>query len=344
MNDIINQPFFDKKRFLLCRVPVPKGYPQSQTHSGVAVVDSKILLTTSPYPHVTPRNKIERYGKGLLRKLTCGKIFPQIRGEYFENPLLYEKVGETSFRLAQTTPLMSSPDPIYGLQSYNSDPDIFVEGRDIHILNRQVYRLKDGMDKYQVRIYMIEGALINGFFSLNTIKQVKIGNELMISPCLSKISSTYVFTSMETLAYNDGISFDGIYISKSEDKNQVFTIKGDKVSISAREDLLPWHMSIFEHNGTLYSIIACVYKGISHYCNQFLGEFSDDLDSIIIYPRPITDYNSYRSSAYVSEDGVFHLYLSVLDRSVKGDNSVDGRNILYANTSFDSLLNILKHE
>ena len=36
------EPYFKKEDFILCDVPVPEGYPQSQTHAGIAVYNGKL--------------------------------------------------------------------------------------------------------------------------------------------------------------------------------------------------------------------------------------------------------------------------------------------------------------
>lgn len=119
---------FSRNDFELCYVPVPKGYPQSQTHAGIYIYDGKLYLTSSPFPNPS-EPKFIVYSKAVLRKLTNGYLFPIIPVEYFENPCLYasERNISTRFRLLQSRPLMDSLDSYYGLPAYNSDPDIFIE-------------------------------------------------------------------------------------------------------------------------------------------------------------------------------------------------------------------------
>ena len=132
------EPIFKQSSFILCDVPVPIGYPQSQTHSGIFLHAGKYYLTTSPYPN--PRyNKFAIYCRAAIRKLTNGLFFKTYIGEDYENPCLYTGCGSsipTKFRMVEDVPLMDKPADVYGLGSYCSDPDIFIEGDDIYVLNR----------------------------------------------------------------------------------------------------------------------------------------------------------------------------------------------------------------
>ena len=72
------------------------------------------------------------------------------------------------------------------------------------------------------------------------------------------------------------------------------------------------------------------------------GEFNEDLTELVIYPTPLTDYNSYRGAAVVRDDGVFVLYSTVLWEHIKGSKSVDGRDVILAQCAFSDLLNRIK--
>ena len=71
----MNAPVFQKADFTLCDVPVPKGYPQSQTHAGVAFFENKYYLTTSPFPGPQYGVWEARFRK-LVRTLSFGKFCP----------------------------------------------------------------------------------------------------------------------------------------------------------------------------------------------------------------------------------------------------------------------------
>ena len=66
---------FRKDEFELCEVPVPEGYPQSQTHCGVICVDGSYILSTSPYP-VPKRSKWLVYIMAVLKKISFGIYNP----------------------------------------------------------------------------------------------------------------------------------------------------------------------------------------------------------------------------------------------------------------------------
>ena len=96
------KPYFSKKDFSLCDVPVPEGYPQSQTHTGVAYSQGLYLLVASPHPLVYSRQDIihhpslvNRFSIKLEMKKALKKVFKRYpfrkwgRADYYENPCLY---------------------------------------------------------------------------------------------------------------------------------------------------------------------------------------------------------------------------------------------------------------
>ena len=341
---------FQQSDFVLCNVPVPVGYKQSQTHSGVASYDGKFFLTTSPYPS-GGEIKWKSYLRAALNKLSINLIKPFIP-EQWENPLLY--VGVTfdpsafpvDFKLMQSTPLMPPPDPYYGLPAFNSDPDIHIEDGIIHVLNRQTYRTKicpgEPLNKYRNRIYHIYGRIDNDrFYYLGTELLIDTDN-LVCSPCLTKFKGHYLLTELETNSYNEGDNFKGLYIATSDSiagfkEHKEWT----KVEVLSGK-YLPWHMSLFSYDDRLYTIIACVEKGVSHRLWQLLGEFDHDLKTLRVYNIPLTDFKSYRGSAFVNSDGIFVLYNTTVHEKIKGGQSVDGREIIMAHMPFEQLLTIVR--
>ena len=170
------EPYFKKEDFILCDVPVPEGYPQSQTHAGIAIYNGKFYLTCSPYP-LKKYSRLQIYAKLSLQKLTFGKLGQFIDADSYENPLLYEGIDNGGkppfkFRLLQPAPLMERPQKIEGVQSYNSDPDIFVEDDTFYILNRSYYRSKDASKhtNQKALISLIEGGIRSVVFSVNHIE------------------------------------------------------------------------------------------------------------------------------------------------------------------------------
>ena len=343
------ETIFTKNEFELCDVPVPYGYKQSQTHSGVAICNGKYYLTTSPYPSGS-----EAKWKLYLRA-ALGKIGLNIRSfipEQWENPCLYienriaNEIIPRHFSLMQSTPLMPPPDPYYGLPAFNSDPDIFIEGDIIHVLNRQTYRTKicpgEPLNKYSNRIYHIYGRIDRGRFYYLGTELLLETNRLVCSPCLTRYDGKYVLMELETNTYNEGGNFQGLFITYGDSiedfKN---TRKWQRVEIES-DFYLPWHMSVFSFEGTLYTIIACVEKGVKQRLWQMLGEFNNDLTSLKVYSTPLTDYNSYRGAALVNENKEFVLYNTTVHEKINGSKSVDGREVILAHAPFDQVLKRLR--
>ena len=338
---------FSKDDFTLCHVPVPRGYPQSQTHAGVRAVAGKVLLTTSPYPSVK-RRKYHSFLRAALKKLSRGLLCNEERAEYFENPCLYSSEDGIKFRLMQTRPLMEAPDAYYSLPAFNSDPDLYVEGDNIFVLNRAIYRTKltpgRHRDEYMIRLYLIKGMLDEGRFKYISTNLIKESTELSVSPCITKYNGRYQLMQLYTNCYNDGESFDGLRYVEND------TIEGLKDAEDWKEvkvktdDFLPWHMSVFSWQEKLYAIVACVRRGEGHRCWQMLGELNDDLSELKINNTPLTDYKSYRGAAYVREDGEFFLYNTAVYETIKGGQSVDGREIIVAHMPFVELLSKIRTE
>lgn len=322
---------FEKKDYMLCSVPVPKGYPQSQTHVGVMKLGGSTLLTSSPYPSVR-RETWKEYLRAIIRRLSFGYFCKNIRGEFFENPCLYISADGISFRLLRARPLMETPDPEFGLPAFNSDPDLFIESNNIYTLNRAIYRTKltpeRKRDEYIIRIYLIKGQLINNKYKYISTSLFKETTDLIVSPCLTYFKGKYIYTSLWTNCYNDGEDFDGMRFIKS---NTIDGLSNNEnwLPIEVNTDIwIPWHMSLFVHNDTLYTIVACVKRGQPRRCYQMLGVFDQKLQKLTIYPQPLTDYNSYRGAAYVDYNDQFVLYSTTVDEKLKGGMSCDGREII----------------
>ena len=113
-------------------------------------------------------------------------------------------------------------------------------------------------------------------------------------------------------------------------------------------DLLPWHMSLFSHEGVLYTIITCAEgntKGNRYVpLKQYLGKFDVDSRIMHIYRRPLIALNSYRGSACVLSNGLFILYSTTVNEKINGANSIDGRDIVMTYMMFSDLLNMLEDE
>ena len=341
---------FDRSSFRLCQIPVPKGYPQSQTHCGVVFVDGICYMTTSPYPAKVINIWYARL-KRLINILSFGYLCNPLRAEAFENPCIYMGANSNNnppiqFELMSEKPLMDTPEDYYGLPSYNSDPDIFYEDGKFYILNRSVLRTKIYPDHRpydsKTRIYLISGEREGNKFKMISNTLIREWEKPYASPCLTKYNGKYLFTYIDTNSANDGQTFNGIYYSLSDNIDTLKSNAELKETIIKGVDLLPWHMSLFQYNEKLYTIISCVEKGRKTHIWQMLGEYSDDLSELFIYSTPLTDYNSYRGSACIADNDNLVLYTPTVHEKVKGSRSVDGRDILMVETSFMELLTRLK--
>ena len=334
---------FKKNDFTLCHVPVPKGYPQSQTHSGVALHDGLFYLTTSPYPSIR-RNKFRAYLRAAINKLTFYKLLDNRASDSFENPCIYVGLQNgsnppTHFIPLTTNPLMGTPDSFYGLPSFNSDPDIYIENDDVFVLNRTVLRRPhhNGGFNFDCRLFLIRGKLIdNKYRYMGTtilLDDVSCG-----SPSLTKYGDGYIILSVSSSCYNSGLTAFSITKMQSK-KIDGFNNDSAWEEIAVEVDgYTPWHLSVFSYQNAHYAIVACVKHGEKQRCWQMLGKFNEDLTGLKIYKTPLSDYNSYRGSACVTNEGLFILYNTTVHENVKGSKSVDGRDVIMASMPFNELL------
>lgn len=343
------ESYFSLDDFHICKVPVPVGYPQSQTHCTIAKYKNTYYLTSSPYPTLNFKIPFHRkMMRAFLRRVGLGRFVLSSNGEKFENPCLYiastfnEEGFPIGFNLVEGSPLMTTPVNLFGKGSYCSDPDLFIEDDVFYIINRVVYRKDDSELAKEIPnayIYIIAGAVYNNCFLLKGIKE--LFTEFYLSPCLCKHKGKYLYMSLDTNSYNDGSACKSLYLRESVDldkwtEKRTVDILGGKFT--------PWHFSLFENKGVLYSIVTCIETGIPGKCYQMLGVFNNDLTQLKIFQMPLTTIPSYRGSALITEDGVMLLYTTTVNCSKKGSVSVDGRDILLAYTSFEMLLETLKNK
>ncbi|MCI1785962.1 MAG: hypothetical protein LKI59_07495 [Bacteroidales bacterium] len=335
---------FNKKDFILCDVPVPHGYPQSQTHAGISFYNGVYYLVTSPYPSIK-RNIIFAYLREALRRLTFDHCFKRINGEEFENPMLYFGAEENNnpphiFSPYSNNPLMQTPDKLYGLPSYCSDPDIFIKDGKICILNREVIRISYNDDgktyKSLIRLFVIMGHIeLKNNFILDSISKIIDTHELITSPCLIFFNNKYRLIYLISSSYNDGKDCEKIIIRKADSIKGPFIEKCEIKLIS--KSYQPWHISVFQYKSNMYAIVACIKNGQKQRCYQMLGKFNNNMDTLRIYQTPLIDIPSYRGSAFVRPDGMFVLYSTTVKYKMKGSNSVDGRDIIMMATPFEKL-------
>ena len=212
---------FRKKSFSICRVNVPKGYPQSQTHAGVSIYNNEVYLTTSPYPNPL-RNKWIVYLYAIIKKITLGKLNLLYAGETYENPCIYK--GTTiitddiprDFILLNGSPLMNTPNNKYGLGAYCSDPDLYIDKDTFYILNRTSYRKsKTGVPykDYETSVWLIKGKPLCDEFKTESI--TNMFNEGEASPCLTHYRNKYIYFCLDSNSYNTGEPCKNLYMRES---------------------------------------------------------------------------------------------------------------------------------
>lgn len=337
---------FRKEDFKLCYLPLPSGYPYSQTHSGVAYSEEGIgkqhwFLVSSPYPN-PKRSFLERGLRYFARKVLGVKIKPS---DWYENPMLYYSSGvsvpPSQFDPFPSNPLMHPPKDEYGLGAFNSDPDIFIEGNTIYVLNRPTWRKPNN------------NGSVSYFSSLYLIKLEYKGNKLIPlspyrlfdyerangSPSLIHYHDKYYVFSLLSNSYNTGEPCECVEVrSCNKVDGQYDTIM--TIPVETKE-YQPWHFSVFAFKGKLYSIVACTKGKEKQRCYQMLGEFTDDLTKFHVYQMPLTDMKSYRGDAVVLPNGKFVLYTSIIE-PFPGSHSVDGRDILVTEADFSNILKIIR--
>ena len=336
---------FCREEFVLCDLPVPNGYPQSQTHCGIVNCNDMFYMTTSPYPN--PKRPLWlRYLDAAISKITFNSLNIFYNGEDYENPMLYQSVGFTEqgipikFKLVKGSPLMNKPIDVYGFGSFCSDPDLSVVNDVLYVLNRTTNRgNSEQRQPGETLVHLIKGTVKEGEF-IEIEKQV-LFKEAYKSPCLINFMDRFVYFCLDTNSYNDGSPCKALLFRESSDLTQW---SNPSPIIIDKGNYEPWHMSVFLYKGRLYAIIACVQRGDSHRCWQMLGEFSDDLSSLKIYQTPLTDYKSYRGSALVRDDGEFILYNTTVGENIMAGKSVDGRDVIMAHMPFDKLLSIIQEK
>lgn len=341
------KPIFSVKDFHLCDVPVPKGYPKSQTHAGVTCVDDCCILTSSPYPSASYPLFI-RYFRSLVRHVSFGACFGTRRAECYENPMLYignfcDENPPCVFTPYVGNPIVSPPPRLFGFPSFNSDPDVFAKDGTIYILNREVFRTYVGeVMRYWMRLDLIKGHLDDRRFKYTSFEVINEGDSLLASPSLTHFNGEFKLFYLLSNSYNDGSPCDRLVLCGAKDVKDLFNNQRDVRLFKGGVE--PWHMSVFQHNGKLYAIVAGVPTGQKQICYQMLGVFSPDLDSLKIFSRPLISAPSYRGGAFVRDiDNMFVMYSTTVHYGINGSSSVDGRDIIMVKKPFDKLLSELEY-
>lgn len=337
------ETLFEDTDFELCTLPLPSGYPLSWTHAGIEYVKDSFngyqyFLTCSPYPNYN---------------------------DDFENPMFYyanarkKNFPPTEFIPYRANPLQNDPG-----DGYNADPDVIYTDSSIYVINRPYIR----PDSIWVNIQKCLVDSDGGFeftkpIILYTNKQKpynfgfpKSCLTTLVSPSIVKYNGVYRCYQLVTNSYNDNSDCKGIVIMEGNSLDHTNSLsylqKGEISNFRAK----PWHIDVFSYKNKLYAVI-CAYVHedyllehipyISRFftherkCHQYLA-VSEDGMNFKVFDKPLTKINSYRSSAFVREDGLFVIYISTLGYKPKGNQSEDGRNIMVAYKPFEDILKKIK--
>ena len=334
---------FSETNLIVCDVPVPQGYPQSQTHAGVAVHDGRVYLTASPYPQIR-YSRLVGHLRGLLYRISGGQL-PKQHGDVEENPMLYwgerGNVAPIMFTPYVGNPIVSLPPALFGYPAFNSDPDIYIENDDLYVINREYLRripsdAKHYIGDSRVRLDMVYFKTIADGVEYKKATIFKESDENILSPCLTKWAGRYRLIYLDTFSYLYPDTECHLYIESADKVDGKY---GDRKEIKIDSyGFMPWHLSVFWYNDKLYSVVACVKKGHPKRLYQMLGEFDESLETLRIYQRPLVEIPSYRGTAYVTDQGEFVLYSTTDKYSLKGSIAVDGKDVVMGRMPFRQLL------
>lgn len=336
-------PVFKEEDFELCDLPLPDGYPNSWTHAGIEYV-------------------MDGYG-GFHYFLTCSP-YPNYNDDY-ENPMLFYaearagNIPPTSFTPYPHNPLQSDPG-----DGYNADPDILYADSSLHIINRPYLRPDSIWVNIQHSVIINEKLcftkptiLYSNHQEPYNFGQDSLSKTTLISPSLVKYNGKYRCYHLVTNSYNDNSDCKGIVIMEGDSISTNDPFKMIKIGQINACPAKPWHMDVFQYSGKLYAIVCAYVPKENHFqnipivgrflvkerhCYQYLA-VSDDGINFKVYPKPLTTINSYRSSAFVREDGMFILYISTIDYKPRCSISQDGRNIMLAFKPFKEVINECKY-
>lgn len=326
------KPIFLQSDVELCSAPLPEGYPLSWTHTGVCFIPGGY--------------------NGYTYFLTCTP-FPRGNDKY-ENPMFYyanprqDGKPPVSFTPFAGNPLQDTPET-----GYNADTDIIFVDNNIYVTTRPY----DGRHLTWVNVQKC--TIVNGEFTFSEPITLYTNEQepynygfpsdyftTTISPSVVKYGNKIRFYQLATNSYNDLSPVRGLIIMEGNDletPNSFSLLKYG--SIFGVDNLEPWHFSVFHYDGKLYAVVSCVNLEYSEsVSNERVLNYlavSEDWENFRIYPRPLSNINSYRSAACVNSDGLFVLYLATLNYKPAGGLSTDGRNIVMASMPFDQLLEII---
>lgn len=309
---------FKRQAMRLCNIPHPNGYTYAPIHFGVdyspqPVMGARVWASFSPYPSFDDR---------------------------FENPcVVYAEDFEdypTQFKAYKNNPIFERARlGVENDRSFNADPDLIIHNNQIHVINRPWYRTTSNA-LVDVRCDYFKSI---GSNSLDTFEKLitlyKDEKNVFASPSLVFFNGKFRIYDLITSSWNKSNgSCKALRIFEADELRES-SVKFLKNGSILGYKIEPWHLSVFNHNGKLYSIVSAK----SHWSTGFksgaiyLGEFDKSGENLVVYSKPLTDFVTYRSDAYVDERGLFVLYASYFDND---------RQIYADSIDFEYLLKLVK--
>ncbi|MDR2147154.1 MAG: hypothetical protein LBE91_11910 [Tannerella sp.] len=291
------------RNFSFCKVPVPKGYIQSQTHPSILYFPSKWhgfthILATTPYPKANIQ---------------------------YENPCLYYADDENSptvFIPNPDNPIISPPTEI---NAFNSDPCLCFDNDRIYLINRRCERTP-GLREIEI----FSSADGTHFSQPQLIITENAGKRELLSPAF--IHLTYA-KRIYFLNGDAGIGRGGkcrgidIYEGTSLENPNFAYIQTGQFLNSKETGIEPWHFDLFQFENKLYMVFCGRNNkkgGIRNHMETYLA-VSEDFLNFRIFPKPLVSLlKTYRPTAYLDERKVLHLYFSIVGKVAndKSDRSI----------------------
>lgn len=233
---------------------------------------------------------------------------------------------------------------------YNADVDIIYHNGNIYVTNRPVITtgnsqwvnvqkcvITDGAFTFEdpVTLYDNRQTPANFGFPSNYITT-------LVSPAVVEFNNKIRFYQLATNVYNDLKPTKGLIIMEGNDLETPNGFSFLKYGSIYGTGLEPWHISVFPYGGKLYAVVCCV--DIDNSTAQVKRVFnylavSEDGENFRIFSRPLSNVLSYRSSACVTDTGLFVLYLATLNYFPIGSPALsDGRTVIMASKPFNDLL------
>jgi hypothetical protein len=305
---------FTSRGLLFCNIPVPASVQsQSQTHPSICYIEGKWngydhWLATTPYPHGNSRE---------------------------ENPCVYFSNSNSNgppvnFTGINHNPILNPP----GI-GYNSDVELFFFNNCLYSLTRVC---GNGLPRREIKVQKS----LNGFdwspaIHVYSDKDCKEKDELSpsIIQYMNKLRIYHLNGDVHTREHGICTSIEimeGTNLDNPDFKWLDFGYFTNKDSVKIE----PWHMDLFEYNNKLYMVFCGQDMTEKKFRMNTYLSVSDDYKDFRIFPKPlIQDFDTYRPTAYVDENGFFNLYFSII-----GHNGVDysDRSVGLARMKMEELL------